>query len=205
MNTEDLIRLVTKLARTNEGFETIAWAINSAMREADELLSGADTGVGVSCVPIDVTKNRDLYPIPKPLIRISGVERMDLGAYYPLNIVAASRLDEASQRLARGGFAAIVDNDLRIHPMPSQDVQKGLRVWGYFEHKITIGGSAETEVVFPAHAQDFVIWSAAAALSEDKSAKGRAEQQKAEKKLTFQKLVEIPSSGPGFEIRREVP
>jgi hypothetical protein len=205
MTTEDLLRLVAQLSRAQVDFTTLAWTVNATMKDADELLSVAGTGVGLRASYVPTEKNRDLYPFPAGLVRPASVERLDRESYWELQLIPASLIPRQHQAMRGSGFCSIVGESLRVRPIPDEDNEKGLRVWGYYAHTIQVGGSIDTEVVFPAHAEQYVVWRSAAALAEDKNAKARCEEEASRAKLTFQKLVEIPHAGVGAQIIREVP
>jgi hypothetical protein len=204
MTTEDLLRFVSQLSRATVGYETLAWTVNAKMKEADELLSIAGTGVGVRASYVDLTKDRDLYPLPPGLVRPVSAERLDQGQYTDLQLVPQA-LVRQGVRMRGGAYASIVGENLRIYPVPTVDAERGLRIWGYYAHAVQIGGSAEAPVVFPAHAEQYVILATAAALAEDQATQRRLEAQVGQAKLTFLKLVEAPHSGVGAQIIREVP
>ena len=205
MTWEEWRRLIASLSGAMDEYFVLQDALNEGLTTADEIVSGFGGQVGLEMAYIDLTTDRDRYPLPRAYSRLVYVARLDNDAAtpWPLSPAMPTQFAEAVNRPARGGYwSPVGDNGIIIHPPPREDYDKGLQVWGYPKHTCSPQVQPEHTITCPPHSEDFVKWYAVNILASGERKKRAAEQlQRAE--LTFRKHVEIPHAGVPPNIIRE--
>lgn len=206
MTLEEFRRVVLTLSgNVAEDPFVVDTLIQESMDEATEIISCRGGSVGRVSAYIDLTTDRDRYPVPSGFDRVQGVERLDGALPWTLSPVTAAQIGEGQQRNSRGGFFAISGDDLVIWPAPEDSAEKGLRVWGHGRYVIAMTGDEDQEMRFPPNGQAFVMWRTVVSLATEQPKAQRAITSLARAQLTFMKRIEIPHSGVPPAVIKEGP
>ena len=204
MTWEEWRRLIASLSGAMDEYFVLQDALNEALTSADEIVSGYGGQVGLEQAFVDLSADRDMYPLPRAFSRLVYVlRRSQDGDWWAMSPGMPTQFSEAKNRPAVGGYWSPVGEDrIIVHPTPSESVVKGLRVWGYPKHTCSPQVQPEHTITCPPHSTDYVKWYAVNILASGERKKRATEQlQRAE--MTFRKHVEIPHSGVPPNIIRE--
>jgi hypothetical protein len=206
MRLEEMRKFVTDMSAAAEGPFITDLAIQQAIHEADEIVSGRGGAMGREFVLLDITTGRDIYPLPTAFIRIQKVERVDGASPWALSPVPAAYFTEVARRPSRGGFWAPLSHDkIQIAPTPTSDEAAGLRVWGYPKREFEVSGDENQDIALIAGGEYYVLWRACLTLASDQRMASRAERELGRAELTLRKLVEKPHVDTPPSIIREMP
>lgn len=195
MRLEELRFIVGSLAGSQEDFWPLDFAINQAIREADDRVSGYGGPVGRVFGLLDLDADRDVYENLN-FDRIGHVERLDVTSVpWPLSPAIPSQIQEARARGAPGGYWAMSGNHIIITPIPTESNVRALRIWGWERHTFAMGSAPDTEIVLTPEGKDFIVWRAASVLAASGTSKTKAESEVQQAAATFMRRVEIPHAG----------